>query len=168
VSPYPDSADEKTMIAKPKMKPAKPRCGLCGKSGKLTKTECCGSWICDGHDKYLLFSYARNGCHTNHDRYTLCAYHHNEGHPGRWKDCKECRESFETEIYVWYGTNEFNLEKLENPPSFDPKHCSVCGKIINLGTDGYALLGDRYTCEKCQVKETNKKARRTSRPKRTA
>jgi hypothetical protein len=156
------------MIATPKLKPRTPRCGLCGKSGKLAKTECCGNWICDDHDKYVLFSYARNSCHRNHDRYTLCAFHHNEGHPGRWKDCKKCRKSFETEIYVWYGTNEFNFEKLENPPSFEPKHCSVCRKIINLGTGGYAQLGDRYTCEKCQAKEWNKKARRTSRSTRTA
>jgi hypothetical protein len=28
----------------------KPRCGLCG-GKKLTKTECCGQWICDDEDK---------------------------------------------------------------------------------------------------------------------
>ncbi|MBI3370954.1 MAG: hypothetical protein HY017_04230 [Betaproteobacteria bacterium] len=156
------------MIATAKLKSAKPRCGLCGKSGKLTKTECCGNRICDDHNKYVAFSYARNSCSRNHDRYTLCAYHHNEGHSGRWIDCKECRKSFETEIYVWYGTNEYNFEKLENPPSFEPKHCAVCGKIINLGTDGYAQLGDRFTCEECQAKEMNKKARRAIRATRRA
>jgi hypothetical protein len=36
----------------------KPRRGLCGKTKKLTKTECCGQWICDDEDKYVLFSYA--------------------------------------------------------------------------------------------------------------
>ena len=48
---------------KPKKKNSSdsPRCGLCGKSGKLIKTECCGQWICDDEDKYVLFSYARNG-----------------------------------------------------------------------------------------------------------
>lgn len=38
----------------PKKKPAprggKPRCGLCGKTKNLTKTECCGNWICDDED----------------------------------------------------------------------------------------------------------------------
>jgi len=65
----------------------RPRCGLCGKTGTLIKTDCCGNWICDDEHKYVLFSYARNSCHRNHSRYTLCAYHHNEGHAGDWKDC---------------------------------------------------------------------------------
>ena len=64
----------------------RPRCGLCGKTGGLIKTDCCGNWICDDEHKYVLFSYARNSCHRNHSRYTLCAYHHNEGHAGDWKD----------------------------------------------------------------------------------
>jgi len=50
-------------------------CGLCGKSEKLTRTECCGAWICDDEDKYVLFSYAYNSCYRNHSRYTLCASH---------------------------------------------------------------------------------------------
>ena len=62
----------------------KPRCGLCGKRGKLMRTECCGNWICNDHDKYVLFSYARNSCARNHDRFTLCGYHRNEGHGGDW------------------------------------------------------------------------------------
>jgi hypothetical protein len=151
------------MIAPAKTKSDKPRCGLCGKNKKLTKTECCGNWICDDHDKYVLFSYARNSCHRNHDRYTLCSYHHNEGHAGHWKDCKKCRDSFETEIYVWYGTNEYNFEKLENPPKFEPKHCSGCGRVINLGTDGYSQLGKDYKCDTCTEKEMEKKMRRTKR-----
>src|SRR5208337_2991526 len=88
------------------------RCGLCGKKGNLTRTECCGQWICDDEHKYKLFSYATNSCHRNHNRKTLCAYHFNEGHTGRWQDCAKCREDFETEMYVWYATNEFNFEKL--------------------------------------------------------
>jgi hypothetical protein len=61
-------------------KAPKPACGLCGKTGKVYKTECCGNWICDDHDKYQLFSYARNSCARNHDRYTVCGAHFNEGH----------------------------------------------------------------------------------------
>ncbi len=47
-----------------------PRCGLCGKTKNLTKTECCGQWICDDEHKYVLFSYAQNSCFRNHHRYT--------------------------------------------------------------------------------------------------
>jgi len=143
----------KTKSPKKTVKP-RPRCGLCGKTKSLTKTPCCGNWICDDEHKYVMFSYARNSCYRNHERYTLCPYHHNEEHSGHWKDCKICRKSFATEMYVWYGTNEFNFEKLENPPEYEPTRCSTCGKIIKLGTDGYAQLGDEYTCEKCNNKES--------------
>ncbi len=136
-----------------KSKPVKRRCGLCGKSRKLIKTDCCGNWICDDEHKYELFSYSLISCHRNHSRYTLCSYHHNEGHKGDWKDCKKCRKSLATEMYVWYGTNEFNFEKLPNPPSFEPAHCSKCGVVIKLGTDGYAQSGDEYWCEACTVKQ---------------
>jgi hypothetical protein len=128
---------------------AKPRCGLCGKTRKLMQTPCCGNWICNDHDKYVLFSYARNSCARNHDRYTLCSFHRHNGHKGHWKDCKVCRKSFPTEIYVWYGTNEYNFEVLENPPEFAPTHCDQCGVVIKLGTDGYSQ-GPRGTlCERC-------------------
>lgn len=52
------------------------RCGLCGKTKNLTKTECCGSWICDDEHEYVMFSSDRNSCSRNHRRYTLCGYHH--------------------------------------------------------------------------------------------
>lgn len=126
------------------------RCGLCGKARKLTKTECCGNWICDDEDTYVLFSYARNSCDRNHRRYTLCGFHHTEEHPGRWTECTRCREDIaETEMYVWYGTNAYNFETLQNPPSYEPTRCSKCGKVIKLGEDGYSTLGDKYFCEAC-------------------
>jgi hypothetical protein len=127
----------------------RPRCGLCGKTTKLTKTVCCGNWICDDEDNYRLFSYARNSCHRNHDRYTLCSGHHHEGHEGRWQDCAKCRESFEPEMYVYYATNEYNFEILENPPSFEPTKCRICGQIIPLGDGGYAQSSKGYECWKC-------------------
>jgi len=130
----------------------KPRCGLCGKTKNLVKTDCCDNWICDDTHKYVLFSYARNSCFRNHDRYTLCSYHHHEGHVGNWQDCPKCKKSFETEIYVWYGTNEYNFEKLKNPPAFEPKKCVECGQVIDLGEDGYSTLGDQYWCESCSYK----------------
>lgn len=125
------------------------RCGLCGKTKNLTRTECCGNWICDDEDNYVLFSYARNSCHRNHSRYTLCSFHHNEGHAGDWKTCKKCQSEFETEMYVWYGTNEYNFETLENPPAYKPTKCSSCGKVIRLGTDGYSIVGKKYQCMDC-------------------
>lgn len=128
---------------------AKPRCGLCGKTKKLMQTGCCGNWICNDHDKYVLFSYARNSCARNHDRYTLCSFHRQNGHKGHWKDCGKCRKSFPTEMYVWYATNEYNFEKLENPPHFEPTRCDRCGIVIKLGTDGHSI-GPRGTlCESC-------------------
>jgi hypothetical protein len=133
-----------------------PRCGLCGKTGNLTRTECCGQWICDDEHKYRLFSFARSSCHRNHRHYTLCAGHYAEGHKGDWKDCPECRKEFETEMYVWYGTNEYNFEKLPNPPTYEPTHCSKCGKVIALGTDGYVMSGGKYFCGRCGEKTFRK------------
>jgi hypothetical protein len=127
-----------------------PRCGLCSKTKNLTCTECCGNWICDDEHKYVLFSFARNSCYRNHSRYTLCAYHHQEGHSGDWKTCKICRKNFETELYVWYGINEYNFEKLKNPPSYKPTHCASCGNVIRLGKDGYTIAPDgKYFCLEC-------------------
>ncbi len=127
----------------------RPKCGLCGKTTKLTKTECCDQWICDDEDKYVLFSYARNSCYRNHRRFTLCGYHYAEDHAGDWKDCPECRDDFETEMYVYYGTNEYNFEKLENPPDYEPTRCSKCDKVISLSEDGYSQKGGKYFCMEC-------------------
>jgi hypothetical protein len=122
----------------------RPRCGLCGKTAKLTKTECCDQWICDDENKYVLFSYARNSCLRNHRRYTLCGFHYTEGHPGHWQDCQECRDDIETEMYVYYGTNEYNFEKLRNIPKYEPTRCSKCNSIIVLSGGGYSTQGDKY------------------------
>ena len=129
-----------------------PRCGLCGADENLTRTECCGEWICDDEDSYVIFSFARNSCHRNHRRVTLCAYHHNEGHRGRWQNCKKCRESFPTEIYVWYGTSEYNFTKLENPPAYEATCCSGCKTVIKLSGGGYSEGSDGIFCEKCTRK----------------
>lgn len=129
------------------------RCGLCGKGAKpLARTECCGSLICDDEGDYVPFSYARNSCFRNHRRYTLCGYHHGEGHAGDWKTCEACREDFssELEMYVYYGTNAYNLEKLEDPPSYEPTRCGRCRRVIVLGEDAYGRLPDRsYRCQDC-------------------
>jgi len=126
-----------------------PRCGLCGKSENLIKTECCGAWICDDSDKYVPFSYSRNSCYRNHERFTMCAFHFQEKHMGDWKTCPVCRNEFKTEIYVYYGTNEYNFEKLTNPPTFEPTHCTRCKRIIDLGEESYTIDGDDFLCDEC-------------------
>lgn len=136
-------------VAKKELAINRPRCGLCGKTTNLTKTECCGEWICDDEAQYVLFSYARSSCYRNHRRYTLCGYHHAEEHSGKWQDCPECREDFETEMYVYYGTNEYNFEKLKNPPSYEPTKCSKCDAVIILSEGGYSTKGGEYFCEEC-------------------
>jgi hypothetical protein len=131
----------------------KPRCGLCGKTKNLTRTECCGNWICDDEHKYVAFSYSTNSCHRNHRRYTLCGSHFNEGHTGDWKSCSKCRTDQEPEMVAWYGTNEFNFEKMPDPPAYEPTKCSRCGRVIVLAEGGYAQGPNGYICEDCLEKE---------------
>jgi len=139
----------------------KPKCGLCGKSRNLTKTECCANWICDDEHKYVMFSYARNCCHRNHNHYTLCAHHHNEDHNGDWQVCAECKSDFKTEMFVWYGTNEYNFEKLPNPPAYEPTKCSSCGEIIVLSEESYSILGKQYFCEECSNQRMSDRTQRS-------
>ncbi|MBN2212595.1 MAG: hypothetical protein JW709_14450 [Sedimentisphaerales bacterium] len=115
----------------------------------LTNTECCNNWICDDEDEYIPFSYASNSCYRNHSRYTLCGIHFAEGHKGSWQDCALCRESIEPEMYVWYGTNEYNFEKLTNPPAYEPTLCHQCGRVIVLSEESYTLKGGHHYCDSC-------------------
>lgn len=134
----------------------KKQCGLCGSKNKLTKTECCNKWICDDEDNYVMFSYARNSCYRNHARYTLCSFHHNEGHDGSWQQCNKCREEFEPEMVVWYGTNEHNIEEMIDPPAFTPTYCVDCAAVINLGEGGYSWCRRGYSCLECAMKTIEK------------
>ncbi len=52
-------------------------------------------------------------------------------------------------MYVYFGTNEYNFEKLENPPSYKPTRCAKCNRTISLGHDAYTVKGDEYLCEHC-------------------
>ena len=56
----------------------------------------------------------------------------------------------EPEMYAWYVTNEFNFEKLANPPSFEPTLCEGCGNRIVLPEGGYTLAKGKYWCERCE------------------
>lgn len=146
-----ERAKAKRVAAREARKDPDYRCFLCGKRTKLVKTECCGKWICDDEHKYALFSYARNSCHRNHSRFTLCAYHCDNGHVGDWKTCLKCREAFkdELEMFVWYGTNEYNWEKLTDPPAYKPTVCAKCGKVIRLPDGGYSCGKNGYVCGVC-------------------
>lgn len=137
----------------PKRAATAKRCGLCGATKNLTKTECCGQWICDDEHTYRMFSYARNSCYRNHDRYTLCGYHFTEGHSGHWTDCARCREEIETEMYVYYGTNEYNFEVLQDPPDYEPTTCAACGRVIVLAEGGYSQSYEGYFCGPCTAKK---------------
>jgi len=143
------TARQRSSSKKRRLSTVQRECGLCGKTKKLIKTECCDRWICDDGDQYVMFSYARNSCHRNHDRYTLCGFHFHEGHSGDWKDCQKCRDSFETEMYVYFGTNEYNFEKLNDVPDYEPTKCANCKTVIVLGEDGYSRHGDEYFCLQC-------------------
>ena len=112
---------------------------------------CCGRWICNDEDDYVLFSYERNSCHRNHQRYTLCGFHFAEEHSGRWQDCPKCRDAMPTEMYVECGTNEYNFKVLENPPAFEPTHCSACGAVIVLADGGYSQSSQGYLCGACTL-----------------
>lgn len=135
-----------------------PICGICAKKKKLVKTDCCKNWICNDEDKYVIFSYAKNSCSRNHRRFTLCGYHNTEGHSGKWQSCKKCFDSFkhELEMYVWYGTNGYNFEVLENPPSYKPTYCAKCGNVIVLSDGGYSTLCEVYRCENCPITEVER------------
>ncbi len=52
-------------------------------------------------------------------------------------------------MYVYRGTNEYNFEKLTNPPAFEPTLCAGCGERINLGEGGWSYKGGKYTCMDC-------------------
>jgi hypothetical protein len=52
-------------------------------------------------------------------------------------------------MYVWFGTNEYNFERLANPPEYEPTRCTGCQKLIRLAEEGYMLKGSEYLCEAC-------------------
>lgn len=56
-------------------------------------------------------------------------------------------------MYVWRGTNEYNFEKLENPPEYELTNCVKCGRRIVLGEEGYSIMNGEYNCERCTALE---------------
>lgn len=131
-------------------------CGLCGKTGNLTRTECCGRTICWDVDKYVPISFSRVSCYRNHDRYTLCAHHKNEGHAADidWPNCFECRSDYDcVETYVGYGTSNCNFaeDHLDAVPTFEYSYCCRCGCLIKVNWDGYSRHVDgKKVCSNCE------------------
>jgi hypothetical protein len=53
-------------------------------------------------------------------------------------------------MYVYYGTNRHNVEKLENPPIYEPTRCRGCGRVIVLSKDAHSRRPDGgYECSGC-------------------
>ena len=152
---WPDQLETLAEAAAADGEEGRPRCGLCGNTIHLTRTDCCGRWICDDEHVYTIFSYARNSCFRNHHRYTVCGRHGAEGHDGDWRECEECFEDFlATELYVEAATNEWNFEVLENPPTYNPTHCVSCGRVIRFSEEGFVYSneegGPGFRCADCQ------------------
>ncbi|KAF9476772.1 hypothetical protein BDN70DRAFT_151422 [Pholiota conissans] len=127
-------------------------CGLCGKTkGPLRVTECCKKTVCDDYENYVMFTYARNSCSRNHDRYTTCSQHHQEGHRTDWKSCIKCDDGFEAELRAWYATNSYNFigDIHPNPPTFSPKSCNECGRVVKQGAEPNAWLPGGILCKSC-------------------
>ena len=59
-------------------------------------------------------------------------------------------------MYVYFGTNEYNFEKLANPPTYEPTKCAECGKVIVLSEEGYSISRGEYRCELCMAAEFSK------------
>ena len=74
-----------------------------------------------------------------------------------WKDFEECKEEYETGLYVYFGTNEYNFEKLKNPQRFKPTKCANCSTRIHLGQDGYSIKAGKYWCGRCVERDFMKK-----------
>jgi len=110
------------------------KCGLCGSAEKgLTRTPCCGNWICDDEDSYGTFSFERNSCYRNHSKYTVCSNHFESRHKGPWQECQKCKDEIILPYYVEMGTNEHNFVVLENPEQVQIRcvNCDFVGSSIN-------------------------------------
>ena len=66
-----------------------------------------------------------------------------------------------TEDYVWYATNEYNFDKLPDPPAYEPTKCSQCASVIRLSEDEYSKLGKEYFCSDSTEKRITHGAERT-------
>jgi hypothetical protein len=70
-------------------------------------------------------------------------------------------------MYVYFGTNEYNFEKLENPPAYEPTHCVNCGRVISLGNDGYSMDAAGYWCWQCSQEKMRQSFAAENQPSRS-
>ena len=131
-------------------------CGICGSKSNLERTPCCGNWICNNEEEYVMFSYSRQYCNRSHRRYTMCGYHHNEGHDGDdWRTCEECKTGMMDDgARSWYSTNGYNF----TPGFFSayPKgsmitaECGQCKGRMATGFEGHSYNpGVGTVCMRC-------------------
>ena len=132
-------------------------CGLCGRRDvKHMITECCGNMVCDTEDQYEMHSYQREGqCARNHRYHTICGYHHNESHPGSWKDCKTCENDFHPYDYAvkatahelgggfWQYNFDNNVRTDIDLRSIPLPQCSVCKKVVDTTEENTRTLSMR-------------------------
>lgn len=56
-------------------------------------------------------------------------------------------------MVAYFGTNEYNFERMPDPPSYEPTKCAKCGSVIVLAEGGYASGAEGYVCASCTAKE---------------
>ncbi len=75
------------------------------------------------------------------------------------------RGEFETEMYVYYGTNDYNFQKLPDPPRFEPTLCDKCGRRVVLSDVGYTQMAGTYICMSCSGPDLQRLLRGVNRSK---
>ena len=121
----------------------------------------CGNWVSGDEGDYVMFSIRRDIC----SRETIAVLRSagitiRRDIKGGWKTCKKCYDDFkhELEMYVWYGTNEYNFERLPNPPGFEPTYCAKCKEKSSLSDGGWSIfVACIARCDNCPITEKNGK-----------
>lgn len=148
-----------------------PQCIVCGQTEHVIQHTCCMYWFCSAYPadplgimiKYegnwkqsptFWSEWAYNSCYRYHMDYTLCAHHSNYGHEGHWQTCQQCRIDYDPEVYASYGSNEYNVVKLQAIPRYHPTKCIQCKKDIAFAGGHYSIEQNRYFCSQCTNLET--------------
>eukprot|EP01133_Synstelium_polycarpum_P012996 gene12996-15287_t len=158
------------------VKSSEKKCHICGQQPsrnlKLTRTECCGNWVCDNEDQYQLFSGSRDFCGRSHAKYTICG---TKSHTARkhqspdWRTCQQCKveppekgmlaglfggpPSKESSLY--FGTNGYNFMPMLNVPyNRVTVDCGRCKRAFLSYIEGSSLtMGDNtIICPECEGK----------------